>query len=595
MRRRARATASRSTLIGVALLYVLLMGLVLLFSRQVLLEVSFAGSTSRRLLFALAALVPLFLLSMIAANVVRVLRERSAGLPGARFKVRLILFFMVVIVLASVPQALLSVNVINAGMRALFDTSTEQALRGGLDVVLRFYDERVDGLRAFARGDDFDEVTAGVVEDPAGTWGRIRRAYPAVDGFQLFSPEFEELYAAGDESIRLSPGQAAAAGEGFVARDTTARASFLRVRRSVPVGEERYALVLAMSLPPGFDETARSLTEALESYTQLQLLRTEFRLAYAGIYVFFALPLLLLAILAAFYLSDEIMRPIENLEQAIARVAEGDYSFRVLSRTRDDLSVLSRSFNQMVAELERSRSKLIQTEKVAAWQEIAQRLAHEIKNPLTPIQLSAERMLRKHRSGAPDFDEVFDASVCSIIREVEGLNHLLTEFRNFTRLPEPDLRQVSLRALVEEAAATYVGHAATDIHVDDIDEGFLVQADRAQIRQVFSNLFSNAVEAMDGGGEIRVRADLVKRGNSHYARVQVRDSGPGIDSEDHGKVFNPYFTTKPDGTGLGLAIVERIVFDHGGQIWFETEPGLGTTFFIDIPQGDSNDHHTGSG
>ncbi len=595
MKRHARATASRSTLIGVALLYLLLMGLVLLFSRQVLLEVSFAGSTSRRLLFALAAFVPLFLLAMIAANVVRVLRERFRGRPGTRFKLRLILFFMVVIVLASVPQALLSVNVINASMRALFDTGTERALRGGLDVALQFYDERVEGLREFVRGEEFDEFTAGVVEDPATTWERIRRVYPTIDGFQVFSPQFEELYAAGDESIRLSSGQAEAAGEGFVARESTARASFLRVRRSVTVEGERYALVLAMSLPPGFDETARSLTEALESYTQLELFQTEFRLAYAGIYVFFALPLLLLAILAAFYLSDEIMRPIENLEQAIARVAEGDYSFRVLSRTRDDLSVLSRSFNQMVAELERSRSKLIQTEKVAAWQEIAQRLAHEIKNPLTPIQLSAERMLRKHRNGAPDFDEVFDASVRSIIREVEGLNHLLTEFRNFTRLPEPDLEQVPLRELVEEAATTYVEHAATEIHLDDIDAEFIVQADREQIRQVFSNLFSNAVEAMDGGGEIRVRADLVKRGNSYYARVQVRDSGPGIDAADHGKVFNPYFTTKPDGTGLGLAIVERIVFDHGGQIWFETEPGLGTTFFIDIPQGGSNEHDTGSG
>jgi nitrogen fixation/metabolism regulation signal transduction histidine kinase len=569
------------------------MGLVLLFSRQVLLEVSFAGSGPRRLLFILAAFVPLFLLAMIVANAVRVIRERAAGRPGTRFKIRLITFFLVVIVLASVPQAMLSVNVINASMRALFDTETERALRGGLDVALQFYDERVAGLREFVRGDRFGEITAGVVDDPAATWNRIRRAYPAADGFQLFSPEFEELYAAGAQETRLTSAQAESAGENFVARDATPRASFLRVRRSVAVGGERYAVVLAVSLPPGFDDTARSLTEALESYTQLERFQSEFVLAFAGVYVFFALPLLLLAILAAFYLSDEIMQPIVNLEQAIARVAEGDYSYRVLSRTRDDLSILARSFNQMVAELERSRSKLIQTEKVAAWQEIAQRLAHEIKNPLTPIQLSAERMLRKHRNNAEDFDRVFDASVRSIIREVESLNKLLAEFRNFTRLPQPHLEPLSLRSVVEEAAETYTAHAETTIHLDGVDESFLVQADHAQMRQVFSNLFANAVDAMDGGGEIWVRADLVKRGNSYYARVQVRDSGPGIDRREHGKVFNPYFTTKADGTGLGLAIVERIVFDHGGQIWFETRQGLGTTFFIDIPQGAPNEHDTG--
>ncbi|MFP4067709.1 MAG: sensor histidine kinase, partial [Spirochaetaceae bacterium] len=115
-----------------------------------------------------------------------------------------------------------------------------------------------------------------------------------------------------------------------------------------------------------------------------------------------------------------------------------------------------------------------------------------------------------------------------------------------------------------------------------------------QIKQVFANLFANAVEAMAGEGDVRVRADLVKRGERYYARVQVRDTGPGIAEEYHGNVFNPYFTTKPHGTGLGLAIVERIIFDHGGRMWFETERGVGTTFFLDIPQDASDEHDSGS-
>ncbi|MFO8065836.1 MAG: ATP-binding protein [Spirochaetota bacterium] len=593
MRRGARASASRSTLIGVAVLYVLLMALVLLFSRQVLLDVSFAASTPRSLLFILAALVPLFLFAMIVANVLRLLRERASGRPGTSYKLRLITFFLVVIVLASVPQALLSVNVTNASMRSLFETGTEEALRGGLDVALEFYDDRVESLREFVRGEGFEESIAEVASQPESAWERIQDLYPVADSFQVFTPELDELYAGGASETQVTAEQVQESGEGFIARESTDRASFLRVRQNVDVGDGRYAVVLGVSLPPGFDDTARRLTEAVSTYTQLEQLQNEFRLAFAAVYVFFALPLLLLAILAAFYLSDEIMQPIVNLEQAIARVAEGDYSYRVLSRTRDDLSVLARSFNQMVSELERSRSKLIQTEKVAAWQEIAQRLAHEIKNPLTPIQLSAERMLRKYESGSQDFDRVFETSVRSIIREVEGLNRMLTEFRNFTRLPEPDLQHVSLREVVEEAAETYAGHADTEIRIDDIPPHFTVLADRGQLRQVFSNLFSNAVEAMQGGGEISVRADLVKRTNSYYARVQVRDTGPGIEATDRGEVFDPYFTTKSSGTGLGLAIVERIVFDHGGQIWFETEPGMGTTFFIDIPQGVPDEQDTG--
>ncbi|MFP3959020.1 MAG: ATP-binding protein [Spirochaetaceae bacterium] len=594
MRRAVRAGSSRSTLLGVGLLYLLLIVLVLLISRQVFRDVSFVGSPPRSLLFIPAGFIPLFLLAMVAANVVRVLRERAAGRPGSRFKLRLLAFFSLVIVLALVPQAVLSINVINASMEALFETRTGAALRDGLDLTLRFHDERVDRLSRFVDGEVFEELVAEVEEDPAAAWEGIRAAYPAADGFQVFGPDFEERFSVGATDTHISGEQAREAGDGFVARESTGTRSFLRVRRSVEMDGERYAVVLADSLPAGFEDTARNLTEAIASYTRLEQFGGDVRRVYAGVYVFFALPLLLLAVLAAFYLADEITRPIVNLEQAIARVAEGDYSFRVLSRTRDDLSILARSFNDMVAELERSRSKLIQTEKVAAWQEIAQRMAHEIKNPLTPIQLSAERMLRKYHSGAEDFDRVFDSSVRSIIREVEELNRLLAEFRTFSRLPRPHLESVALRGVAEEAAEIYAGHAATNIDLEGLPPELRVHADRAQIKQVFANLFANAVEAMAGEGDVRVRADLVKRGERYYARVQVRDTGPGIAEEYHGNVFNPYFTTKPDGTGLGLAIVERIIFDHGGRMWFETETGVGTSFFLDIPQDASDEHDFGS-
>ena len=190
MKQAGRASASRSTILGVGLLYLLLMALVLFFSRQFLLEVSFPGSAPRILLLVLAALVPLFLLAMIVANVLRVIRERAADRPGTRFKLRLILFFLAVIVLAALPQAFLSVNVTNASMRSLFDTGTERALRGGLDVALQFYDERVAGLRDFVRGERFEAVAEEAPAMPAETWERLQRLYPTVDGFQVVSPEF---------------------------------------------------------------------------------------------------------------------------------------------------------------------------------------------------------------------------------------------------------------------------------------------------------------------------------------------------------------------------------------------------------------------
>jgi nitrogen fixation/metabolism regulation signal transduction histidine kinase len=301
-------------------------------------------------------------------------------------------------------------------------------------------------------------------------------------------------------------------------------------------------------------------------------------------YVFFSFPILLLSIMISFILSEEIIRPIVNLEEATRRVAEGDFSFRILARSGDELSLLVSSFNRMVSELERSRLKIMQTEKITAWQEIAQQLAHEIKNPLTPIKLSAQRILRKYQNAPEELGDVLEPGVRSIIREVDSLNHLLQEFRDFARLPNPQRDWVNLHELVEEVAGVYE-HSAPElaIQTDGIDRNMMVNADPKQLKQVFGNLFKNAMEAMDRKGQLFVRADLVKKGNSSYCRIQIQDTGPGIHKDSYDKVFNPYFTTKRDGTGLGLSIVERIVFDHKGQIWFETQQGVGTTFFIDLP------------
>ncbi len=298
----------------------------------------------------------------------------------------------------------------------------------------------------------------------------------------------------------------------------------------------------------------------------------------------FSVPMLLLSILVSLLLSEEIMRPIVDLEEATRRVTEGDFSYRILGRSGDELALLVTSFNKMVSELERSRLTIMQTEKVTAWQEIAQRLAHEIRNPLTPIKLSAQRILRKSQEGREELDRVLAPAISSIISEVENLDKLLKEFRDFSKLPAPELAEVPLRPLVAEVAETH-GAAYRDVrfHVEEIPEGLVVRADPGQLKQVFINLLKNAFESIEGPGDVYVRADLVRKGSLQYCRIQVQDTGRGIGAEYHNQVFNPYFTTKGNGTGLGLPIVERIVFDHKGQIWFETEVGVGTTFFVDLP------------
>jgi two-component system nitrogen regulation sensor histidine kinase NtrY len=179
---------------------------------------------------------------------------------------------------------------------------------------------------------------------------------------------------------------------------------------------------------------------------------------------------------------------------------------------------------------------------------------------------------------------VLQASVSSIVREVDNLNDLLVEFREFARLPMPRLQSIHLRELVDEVAQMY-RNLSTEVTIDatHISEDSVIRADPGQLKQVLANLIRNAVQAMPRGGEVSVRSAVVNKENRRFCRIWIKDTGSGIPEEIRSRVFEPYFTSKSEGAGLGLAIVERIVFDHDGNIWFETQEGVGTTFIIDLP------------
>ena len=602
MTTRREPGASLTGLLSLIVLYLVLIVLVLVFAGQVLNDLAFTGSATTVFVLALAALFPVLLLALLVFNLVRLLRDRALGRPGAHLKSRLLVFFLVIVLLASVPQGILSVSFIRTAIRAWFSEDTGDAIRGGQDIALAFFSELERDLTAFANSPYAPSVLDGVERQPARVWDRVRGLNPMLDSFQVFSPQFEELYAGGRTDMHLTPLQAAAAREGQVARESIGGTSFLRLRMSYaapatgesPVAEsspgERgvpfaYTVIIGASLPEGFDRAAGRLTEALEFFIQLDRFQGNFVTAIGLFYAFFSVPLILLGLLVSFLLSEEIMRPIVSLEEATRRVAEGDFSTRILVRRGDELSMLVSSFNRMVGELARTREKIIQTEKIAAWQEIAQRLAHEVKNPLTPIRLAAERSLRKYRSGSEDFESVLVTSVQSIVSEVDNLSSLLSEFREFSRLPAPEMERVDLATIIREVVATYTFGESAPVDTTGVPGRLELQADPGQLRQLVSNLLKNALEAAGADGTVRVSVDLIRKANEDHCRLQIEDDGPGIPDDQQTRVFDPYVTTKRKGTGLGLAIVQRIVFDHHGQIWFETQPGVGTTFYVDLPLG----------
>jgi nitrogen fixation/metabolism regulation signal transduction histidine kinase len=351
------------------------------------------------------------------------------------------------------------------------------------------------------------------------------------------------------------------------------------------IAPERGTLrVLCYSLGEGFDGTRETLENEAARFEIINSLQINLRFLFIIYYGVFFFPTLLMTVIVAISFARRVTQPIIDLTEATRRVAGGDFSIQILARRSDELGRLIGSFNAMVQNLEKSQTALVKAEKISLWQTMAQQLAHEIKNPLTPIKLSAERVLRRWRNEPERVGEILEDSMFAIIQETESLSTLLSEFRTLSRPLEPSHSHTALWELAEETVAPYrASYPQVNFNLEYIGKDIRLKVDKHRLSQVLTNLIINGIDAMDGTGSMEIRTDLVKRRESRYCRVSISDTGKGISKEESSRIFTPYFTTKESGTGLGLPIVERIVNDHGGAIWFNSAEGTGTTFFIDLP------------
>lgn len=577
------AGSGLSSLISLVFFYFFLIILLVLFAGQVLNSENQDNELYLVILWFAALIVPVVLLFSIFSNLLRLLRERRDNAPGSVLKTRLIIYFLIMVILSAGPQAALSLSFIRVIGDTWFNDEIGEALENSLDITVNIQQNLSGELEEFAFSSLFENLSERAEENPARYFVQLSQIRPSLDALQIFDSGGEQLYFNGDQEAAIEYSASLLQDEGLVIRDVRRDRSFIRILRNISTDMGQLSIILIEELPRGFGERTLKIVSALELFSQYQEIKD---LLFTGIIIFygvFSLPLVFPAILAGFYLSDVLIRPIVNLEQATRRVAEGDFSFRILGRSREELGHLVESFNGMVAELERSRNQLVQSERISAWKDIAQRLAHEIKNPLTPIKLSAERLKRKYEKEGADFHLVLENSVATITREVDHLAGLLTEFRDFARLPYPQPREVSLKQLIQDVLDVHrIPHV--EVVLEHIDDTTMVYVDSAQFRQVLGNLVKNAVEAIGANpGELRFESQILTSSGKRFQRIQIKDDGEGMDEETAGQIFNPYFTSKADGTGLGLAIVQRIIQDHGGEIRVESEPGMGARFYIDLP------------
>lgn len=292
--------------------------------------------------------------------------------------------------------------------------------------------------------------------------------------------------------------------------------------------------------------------------------------------------LMAISIVVALFISHWLTSPLRMLQLNFAAVRFGQHNQRIQYEKEDEIGALVKNYNQKLEELDQAARQLSISERESAWRDMAKQVAHEIKNPLTPMKLSVQHLLRTYNPDDPQSKVRIEKVAESLIEQIDALSHIANEFSNFAKMPPPIFVELDLKPILQNVIDIYQQDTSSTIKLDCSVDDLMIEGDRDQMVRTFNNLLQNAIQAIpeDKNGLITV---YVKNEDSAY-EINVSDNGIGISLEEQNRIFVPYFTTKSKGNGLGLAMVKQIIDNHNGTIRFESELGKGTSFIIRLPK-----------
>jgi two-component system nitrogen regulation sensor histidine kinase NtrY len=363
--------------------------------------------------------------------------------------------------------------------------------------------------------------------------------------------------------------------------------------REATVGGKTFRVEVHVAVPEVYFERLQQAGEAADVYSRLRRRSASVSEVYVWVFGVLAYFVIVVAFLIGAIVSRRVTSRVTALAEASRKVGAGDFTVMLPTGARDEVTELTQAFNAMVRDLRESRTRIEYLQRISAWQDFARRLAHEIKNPLTPIQLAAQEMAETYDGNDEVYRGKLEHARAIIEEEVATLRRLVGEFSAFAKLPIADLSPADLCELTQAiedsvpAILEDIGHgtpAPVEVRVSCATRPIPVRMDLMMMKRGLDNIVRNAIQAtyeskQSGGGKVLVRA--YASGDSGC--IEVRDNGPGIAEEDWDRVFDPYYTTKPDGTGLGLAIVKKVVLEHGGEVRLDRAPEGGARIRIELP------------
>ena len=313
--------------------------------------------------------------------------------------------------------------------------------------------------------------------------------------------------------------------------------------------------------------------------TELKRDISGFLVALINLYVL----LFSLSILIAFFISNRITQPLRIIQESLSKTKLGTASEPIIWKTKDEIGALIDEYNRMLEQIQKSAQLLAKSERESAWREMAKQVAHEIKNPLTPMKLGVQHLMRAIDDNHPNKDELVRKISVTMIEQIDTLSNIATEFSHFAKLPKPEYIIVELISLINHSCDLYNEDEHAKIVFENSSETLEVLADKDQLIRIFGNLIKNAIQSIPYGREGKIIISLQQETDAVI--ICVQDNGMGIPQDRLNKIFVPNFTTKSSGAGLGLAMVKEMVVGMGGQVWFETEQNVGTSFYLKLRLG----------
>jgi len=525
----------------------------------------------------------IFFFSLVIYEIYKILKDKRKGKLGSETSLRYILFFSTTTLLPSILIAIFSLILFNVGLQKYFDKKIKSVVNNSSEIAQNYVDQTRNSIEADILLMLIDVNTkSNMFYDNPKLFANViasQRLLRRLDEVHLLDSSGNIIMSnVVDTSLNFVPPPEEAftrSLDGVPVRITDPNTN----RTSALVKLNNFIdtyLYIVKFMDPKIVNYLKETANLDALYFRVQDRKTGIKITFGLIYVLIVTLLLFLSIIISINFASRLTRPIVNLIGASEKISAGDLDAKVPEiETDKEFEKLNDNFNSMIDKLKIQQDKLLFVERHSAWENVARKLAHEIKNPLTPIQLSIDRIREKYLDKIGNDNKNFSSYLSTITKQIKDIEHLVNEFSDFARMPKPVLKKVNLNIIISRALNLYeLSEDEIKFALTKVKTSNYIQGDEEQIHRVLINLMKNSIESIhdkkNKNVDFKGKINIDIRDDSDYIYVTIVDNGVGFNHVNKTKMLTPYFTTKKNGTGLGLAIVSKIISDHNSLIAFNS-------------------------